>query len=250
MRLLCVVLLISWCGCSCRKESPQPNPAEVAHQDEAGHDELPRQLKVPAEVISSAGIRTAPVRRAALASTLTLTGEVIAVPDRTAQLSSATSGRLEQVNFNEGSTVKRGEVMATVRVPDVGRLRGALAAASARARASKSNAERLAALRASGLGAEQSVVDAEADAKAQEAEVRALGDQLSAIGVNADPTGGFIVALRAPLSGVVVARDAVVGQPITPEHVLASIVDLSEVWFLGRIFEKDLEPPATSCSTS
>ena len=37
-----------------------------------------------------------------------------------------------------------------------------------------------------------------------------------------------------------IARDAVVGQPVTPEQVLASIADLSEVWFLGRVFEKDL----------
>jgi cobalt-zinc-cadmium efflux system membrane fusion protein len=31
-----------------------------------------------------------------------------------------------------------------------------------------------------------------------------------------------------------------VGQPVTAEQVLASIADLSEVWFLGRVFEKDL----------
>jgi membrane fusion protein, heavy metal efflux system len=31
-----------------------------------------------------------------------------------------------------------------------------------------------------------------------------------------------------------------VGQPINADHVLATVVDLSEVWFLGRVFEKDL----------
>ncbi|MFZ5445118.1 MAG: efflux RND transporter periplasmic adaptor subunit [Myxococcota bacterium] len=186
-----------------------------------------------------AGIQTVPVRRAALPSTLTLTGEIIAEPDRTARLSSAISGRLEQVLFNEGAVVKRGDVLATVRVPDVGRLRGAYAAATSRARASRQNAERLEALKASGLGAEQALVDAQADARAQEAEARALGEQLTAIGVSAE-SGGFIVALRAPISGVVVSRDAIVGQPIGTDAVLATIVDLSEVWFLGRVFEKDL----------
>lgn len=237
---LSLAVLVFLGACSCRKDTPGARPGEEEHHDDEGHDELPRQLEVPPEVVASADIRTTQVKRAALASTLTLVGEIIPEPDRTARLSSATSGRLEQITFNEGSVVKRGEVMATVRVPDVGRLRGAFAAASARARASKSNADRLAALKASGLGADQSVVDAEADARAQEAEVRALGEQLKAIGVNADAGGGFIVALRAPISGVVVARDAVTGQPITPEHVLATIVDLSEVWFLARIFEKDL----------
>jgi cobalt-zinc-cadmium efflux system membrane fusion protein len=234
------VVLLTVAGCSCRKgEAPEPR-GEEEHRDEPAHQGLPKQVKVSAETLTRAGIRTAPVQRGALAATVVLTGEVVAEPDRTAQLSSTTPGRLEQVSFNEGAVVKRGEVMATVRVPDVGRLRGAYAAASARAMAARTNAGRLAALKASGLGAEQSVVDAEADARAQEAESAALGEQLSALGLNADSGTGFLVALRAPLSGVVVMRDAVVGQPIGTEHVLARIVDLSEVWFLGRVFEKDL----------
>lgn len=233
-----------WCltllSLSCTKSSNVEPAKEEAHRDDEGHDELPHQVKVSDDVAQQAGIKTAAVRRRALARTLSLTGEVVAEPDRTARLSSASAGRLEQVLFNEGAEVKRGDVMATVRVPDVGRLRGAYAAAASRARAAKTNSERLSALKASGLGSEQAFLDAEADAKAQEAEVHALGEQLSALGVNADSGAGFIVALRAPISGVVVSRDAVVGQPIGTEAVLATIVDLSEVWFLGRIFEKDL----------
>jgi len=229
-----LIILLAAC-----KEAPPAPAAEEPHRDEEAHAELPRQVSLDSAQLAQAGIQTVAVRRAALPSTLTLTGEVIAEPDRTARLSSATTGRLEQVNFNEGATVKRGDILATVRVPDVGRLRGAYAAATSRARASKLNAERLEALKTSGLGSEQALVDAQADSRAQEAEARALGEQLTALGVNAE-SGGFIVALRAPISGVVVSRDAIVGQPISTEAVLATIVDLSEVWFLGRVFEKDL----------
>jgi membrane fusion protein, heavy metal efflux system len=232
----CLVLLLTFTAC---KESLPTPEAEQPHRDEEAHAELPSQVTLDADKAKQAGIETVAVRRAALPSTLTLTGEIIAEPDRTARLSSATAGRLEQVLFNEGAVVKRGDVLATVRVPDVGRLRGAYAAATSRAKASRQNAERLEALKASGLGSEQSLVDAQADARAQEAEARALSEQLTAIGVNAE-SGGFIVALRAPISGVVVSRDAIVGQPIGTDAVLATIVDLSEVWFLGRVFEKDL----------
>lgn len=237
MRWLPLVLAL---GCSCPKSEPAEAPKEDAHGHDDGHEALPRQLKLSTEDITRAGIGTAAVRRVALASTVVLTGEVVAQPDRSAKLSSASPGRLEQVSFNEGSLVKRGDVMATVRVPDVGRLRGAFAAANSRAKAARSNAERFTALKNSGLGSDQALLDAEADARAQEAEARALGEQLAAIGVNADSGSGFLVALRAPLTGVVVLRDAVVGQPINAEHVLADIVDFSEVWFLGRVFEKDL----------
>ena len=36
------------------------------------------------------------------------------------------------------------------------------------------------------------------------------------------------------------SRAAVVGQPVTPEQTIAAIVDLREVWFLGRVFEQNL----------
>ena len=51
---------------------------------------------------------------------------------------------------------------------------------------------------------------------------------------------GSLLSLRAPIAGVIVNRDAVVGQPVTAEQVIATISDLSEVWFLGRVFEKNL----------
>jgi cobalt-zinc-cadmium efflux system membrane fusion protein len=237
-----VLLLMLLLSCSCPKSTEPEAPKEDEHgHEEDGHEELPKSLRLTAEEAERAGIRTEPVKRLALSSTVVLTGEVVAQPDRSAKLSASTPGRLESVSFNEGSIVKRGDVMAVIRVPDVGRLRGAYAAAAARAKAARSNAERFTALKNSGLGADQALLNAEADARAQEAEARALGEQLAALGVNADSGSGFLVSLRAPLSGVVVMRDAVLGQPIGADHVLASIVDLSEVWFLGRVFEKDLE---------
>lgn len=238
--MLAAVLAVAGCKKD-TEQTPVPISGEASgHRDEQGHDELPKQLRLTPQAIEEAELKTAMVKRGVLAATIRLPGEIIAQPDRTARLSSVTSGKLEQVSFNEGSVVKKGDVLAVLRVPDVGRLRGALAATTAKAKASRANAERLQALKASGLGAEQATVDAEAEARAQEAEAKALSAQLGAIGVDAESGGGYLVPLRAPISGVVVSRDAVVGQPIGAEHVLASLVDLSEVWFLGRVFEKDL----------
>lgn len=221
------------------EDKPVSGPVEN-HKDEDGHDALPKQLRVTPEVQRESGIAVKPAKRAVLTAVVSLSGEVVAEPDRMARVSAVTAGRLEQVSFNEGQTVKKGDVLAVLRVPDVGRLRGSLAAASAKAKASRANADRLRALRDSGLGAEQAVVDADAEARSQEAEARAVGEQLSAIGVNADSGGGFLVPLRSPITGVVVSREAVVGQPVTADQVIASVVDFSEVWFLGRVFEKDL----------
>jgi cobalt-zinc-cadmium efflux system membrane fusion protein len=136
--------------------------------------------------------------------------------------------------------VKKGDVLAVIRVPELGKIRAAYAASMEKAKAARSNAERTKALVDQRLGAQQTLLDAQASADALDMEARSLGEQLAAMGVRESAGPAFELALRAPLSGVVIARDAVVGQPVTADQVLGSIADLSEVWFLGRVFEKDL----------
>ena len=48
------------------------------------------------------------------------------------------------------------------------------------------------------------------------------------------------MTIRAPLAGFVLSRDAVQGQSVDAGHVIAVIGDLEQVYFLGRLFEKDL----------
>jgi len=231
-------------GCKEPPEANRDTPAIATiasgHVDEPAHPELPRRVKLSADVIANANIRTAKVGRETLAATLTLPGEILADPDRSARISSPVAGRVETVSFREGAMVKKGDVLALVRVPELGNVRSAQTAATAKAKAARSNATRLQSLLNDRLTSEQSYRDAVAQAEALEAEARSLGEQLTGLG--AGPSGGaaFLLALRAPISGVVLARDAVVGQPITPDKTLGSLADLSRVWFLGRIFEKDL----------
>lgn len=218
--------------------APAARGAEGGHEDEHAHEELPRRVRLSPEVIAAAKIRTAKVGREALAVALSLPGEVTADPDRLARVAAPVDGRIERVSLKEGAAVKKGDVLAVIRVPELGKVRGALAGAQAKAKAARANADRLRHLVEQKLAAAQEHENAEAEAAGYEAEARALAAELSAIGTGAG--AGASLSLRAPIAGVVIARDAVLGQPVTPATVLATIADLSEVWFLGRVFEKDL----------
>jgi cobalt-zinc-cadmium efflux system membrane fusion protein len=192
-------------------------------------------------VIEDAKIRTVPVAVESLAPTIDLPGEVASDPDKTARVSALVAGRLESVSFKEGQEVKKGEVLATIRVPELGKAKAAYAATAARAVAARSNADRLQSLATERLAGSQEVLAATAEASALEAEARAADEQLRALGTGTAGGGtASQLALRAPVSGVVVARDAVVGQPITADQTIATIADLNEVWFLARVFEKNL----------
>jgi membrane fusion protein, heavy metal efflux system len=248
-RWACVVMALGLsAGCFKQSAAPDdkpPRPEHAAqddrhHVDEPEHEALPTRVRLSPEVLAAAHVRSEPVTREVLAATLALPGEVVADPDRSARVASPIAGRIELTSFREGSVVKKGATLAVIRVPDLGKLRSTLAATLARAKAARINAERLRGLAEKQLATEQAHLDAVASAEALEVEAHAAAQQISALGLGASGGSPSQLTLRAPISGVVVSRHAVIGQPVTAEEVIAEIVDLSEVWFLARVFEKDL----------
>ncbi len=245
---LCAALQLAGCNKSkpelTERSAPSSSsaaaPASSAHVDEEAHEALPKRLTLSPEVVREARIRTEPASNQILAETLSLPGEVTADPDKLATVASPVAGRLERVSFHEGSTVKKGDALATLRVPDIARAKADHAASQAKALAARGNSDRLNELAAKGLASQQEVMSAAADADALQAQSRAADELLRAIGAGSEAINSTLT-LRAPLSGVVIARNAVVGQPVSADQTLATIADLSEAWFLGRVFEKDLE---------
>jgi len=214
-------------------------PAEE-HSDESEHEELPTRVRLDPQVLKDAHVETAPVAREVLASTLDLPGEIASDPDRTARVSALVPGRIDAVHFKEGQTVKRGDVLILLQVPELGKAKAAFASSSAKATAARTNADRLRTLAEKKLAANQELLTAGAEADALEAEARAAREQLAALGTGLTGSTGSTLALRAPVNGMIVSRDAIVGQPVAADQTLATIADLSEVWFMGSVFEKNL----------
>jgi membrane fusion protein, heavy metal efflux system len=69
-----------------------------------------------------------------------------------------------------------------------------------------------------------------------DAEVSANQQTLAGLGAG----GAARLELRSPIAGVVVKRNAIVGQPVSANDVLGEIVDLSKAVFVARLFEHDL----------
>ncbi|MBX3233553.1 MAG: efflux RND transporter periplasmic adaptor subunit [Labilithrix sp.] len=209
-------------------------------KEDKDDDDKGKKIQLSDEVIAKAGVRTARVAKEVLAPTVSVPGDIVADPDKSARVTALVAGRLDRVSFIEGARVNKGDLLAVIRVPDIGKARSAFTSTSAKAHAARANADRLRSLADKGLASSQELLVAEAEAEALESETKAASDQLSALGTTADAAGGALLQLRAPLGGVVVSRNAVVGQAVGADQTLASIVELSEVWFLARIYEKEV----------
>ncbi|MSP63198.1 MAG: efflux RND transporter periplasmic adaptor subunit [Myxococcales bacterium] len=220
----------------------QDDDGEKNHQDEEAHAQLPTRITLSPEVVVATGLLTAPAVVEALPETVQLTGEVTADPDRSARISVRVPGRIVDVKFREGDRVKAGALLAVIESPELARARAAAGSAQARAGAARRNADRLARVGERGLAAGQEVEGAEAEARALEADARAARQTLHAYGPAA-AAGGDDAArleLRAPIAGVVLARDAVRGQTVGADHQVAVLADLGIAAFTARLFEKDL----------
>jgi len=236
-RLLTCMMLIGIACSNSGKGDGDKAAASASASDE--HKGLVKRVRLPPAVVADAKIETKPVGMEVLATTLGLAGEIVADPDKSARVSSPVAGRIESVAMREGAHVTKGDTVVTLRVPDLGKVRSAYAATTTRAKTARTNADRLKALLEQRLTSEQAYLDAKSEADALDSEARALGDQLGAMGAN---SGGsdVLLPIRSPITGVVISRNAVVGEPVNTERVLANVADLSDVWFLGRVFEKDL----------
>jgi cobalt-zinc-cadmium efflux system membrane fusion protein len=237
-----VAILVA--GIACRKppeDKPVPAATTERHSDEKEHESLPRLIRLTPEVVREAKIVTKPAEKRRLAATLEINGQIVADPDHIVLLGARVTGRIVKVLVREGDTVRAGQTIAMVTSAELAKRRAEYAATSAKAVSARRNAERLRSLAKDGLGAEQDAVAAEAEATAIEAERDAVAQAIKGMGA-AGHAGGdpSLLAIVSPLGGQLVQRDAVPGQLVEPSHTIATVADLSKIWFQAQLFEKDV----------
>ena len=187
-----------------------------------------------------AGITTAKVARTRLARRLSAPAEVVLDPDRTAHLGPLSDARIEKVAVALGDKVKPGSLLAVLRSAAAGDSRAELAQAQADDELARANLTRQQALQEAGIGAARSLEQAQADSRRAQAAVGAARSRLSLV-------GGY--ELRSPIAGTVIERHATLGEAVGPGDVLFTVSDLSQVWIVGQVYERDVaavQPEARS----
>jgi cobalt-zinc-cadmium efflux system membrane fusion protein len=182
--------------------------------------------------------------------TVQTTGTVTFNGDRSTQVLSPVSGPVTRILVQPGTSVTKGQPLATVSSPDF-----ASAIANYRkAQASAQNLQRIAEqdvqLFKTDAISRREVEQAQTDASAAVADREAALEQLRALGVDpaaidqvrANPTVQTLAAvIRAPISGTLVERLITPGQLLQASTTPAfTIADLSTVWVMASVFESDL----------
>jgi len=204
----------------------------------------PELFTIPQDQMSHVQVLT--VQPTTLTRSLRLTGAVAYNSFRTTPVITQVSGPVSKVAVVPGQRVTQGEPMLYVASPDYSQLRtNYLKAKDAYALAQKANA------RAQDLYQHHAIAEQNVE-QAQSAEIQASGDLIAAQAalkvmgvidpdelVKAPPS--FEVPVKAPIGGLVVEQDVSAGQFIQPGTTQCFMIsDVSTVWVLVNIYQKDL----------
>ena len=231
-------LMLALAGCSDSGTSASANSGAGRNPNN------PELFTIPQDQMSHVQVIT--VQPTKIERTLRLTGTVAYNSFHTTPVITQVSGPVSRIVVVPGQRVTKGDPMLYVASPDYSQLRtNYLKTREAYALAQKARA------RAQDLYDHHAIAQ-QALEQAQSAEVQAQGDlaaaqaALKVMGitdpdalVNAPPS--FEVPLKAPIGGVVVEQNVSVGQLIQPGSTQCfTVSDLSNVWVLVNVYQKDL----------
>src|SRR5580704_9029649 len=229
------VILLAFAGCT---------GSENASKNHANNSNTAELFTIPSDQM--AHVQVLAVQPTSLTRTLRLTGAVAYNSFHTTPVITQVSGPVSRIVVVPGQHVQRSDPLLYVASPDYSQLRtNYLKAKDAHALAQKAYA------RAQDLYQHHAIAEQNLE-QAESAEVQASGDLVAAqaalkvMGVT-DPDAlvkappSFEVPVKAPINGLVVEQDVAAGQLIQPGSTQCFMIsDVSTVWVLVNIYQKDL----------
>jgi len=221
------------------------------------------------EMLDRTGIELIAVQRRTMVSELLVNGVVQYDARRTAELSTRVSGSVWRVEKHLGDTVHQGDVLLVVESRDVGRLKAEFLNAMVSFEARREQFEILQGVQGAVLGrqlreaisdlrearnhltiAEQELVNLglrvsiadymglDDDARATKLRTLGIAPELLA-GIDPVEVSSNLLPLCAPFAGVVIGRDAVVGEFVEAGEPIFEVTDVSTMWVILNVVKED-----------
>ena len=211
------------------------------HEDGHGEEE---QLKLSAEEIAAAGIRTEELAEQEISEQLVLTATIRPNQDRIAHVAPRVPGRIVKAHVNLGEAVKAGQTLAVLDSLEVGEAHSAWLQARTAQALAKADFERAEMLHTDQIIARKDHLRSHAEYEKSKAALAAAADRLRMLGVSPSPSsdGKAVSAfpLTTPFAGTVIEKHAILGELAQPDKALYTVADLSKLWIEANLFEKDL----------
>src|SRR2546427_1818144 len=240
-----------------------PGTSAAAEQVAPAKAEEAVEISLSPDAIERAGIRIAEVKSQTSVSVMTVPGTVMSNAYRDTKVNALVGGIVRQVMVELGASVRRGAPLAVIFSGELADAQMKYVSMQAMLEADHQKLERTQKLVALGSASRPELGEVTAVHTGHETEVAAARQRLLLLGLSADRVAELESASQvvsevtgsSPADGLVISRAVNPGQGINAGQELFVVTDLSTVWVIGDLYERDFSrvrvgSPATVTSAS
>jgi len=227
---------------NCTKETKTAQPTE---EKEAEHEEAPQTIAtLTEEQMKAVGVKLGTIEVKELTAMIKANG-ILNVPNSNmASVASMFGGVIQTLPIQEGSYVKKGQVIATISNPEFILTQEQYLTVLSRITYAEQEFRRQKELFDNDAGAKKNLQNSSAELKTLRSQKASLSRQLQMMGINpskvsnANLKNGMVIT--APISGTVSKIIAQIGSYVDVSSPVAEIIDNSSIHLDLQVFEKDL----------
>lgn len=199
------------------------------------------------EAVERAGIRLAQVTAGTSGSTLRLPGVIEANAYKQVVVTPLVAGHVTRVLAELGQRVRRGQEIAEIFSPELSEAETRYVSARAELDAHERELQRTEKLVEIGAASRQELERLHAEHTSKLTSVESARSRLELLGLSGSAIAGLVpgkdvgavIAVPAPVTGVVTERMANPGVNVDSTSKMFTVVDLSTVWVVADVYEKD-----------
>lgn len=230
---------------------PVPAPRDMPAEQTSTPTTEELTINVAPEVMQRAGIKIEPVGEqlaSETAGSAVTTGIVQANAYRATPVVSLVGGIVRRVNAELGQTVVRGQTMAVVFSDELAQVQSRYLTAQADLEEHHKHHARIIKLVEIGAASREELEQATTKLRSAESELASQRQRLLLLGLSPQRISSLRsseqvsseVSLPSPVTGTVIARAVNPGEVIQADKEILRVADLSSVWVIGQVYEKDL----------
>lgn len=227
---------------SCTKETKTEQPIE---EKKAEHEEAPQTVAtLTEEQMKAVGVKLGTIEVKELTAMIKANGLLNVPNSNMASVASMFGGVIQTLPIQEGSYVKKGQVIATISNPEFIITQEQYLTVLSRITYAEQEFRRQKELFDNDAGAKKNLQNSSAELKTLRSQKASLSRQLQMMGINpskvtnANLRNGMVIT--APISGTVSKIIAQIGSYVDVSSPVAEIIDNSSIHLDLQVFEKDL----------
>ncbi len=200
------------------------------------------------DIADQAGLEFATIESRSITKIVESNAEVAYDGNRYAEIAAQVPGIVAAVHKDFGDTIELGEALITITSSHLGAAKASYLQAVASVALWQRNHAREADLLERGVSTEKDLLEAETRLAESRISLSEAGQALLSFGLSkmqiedvrrTDDTSARY-AITAPFSGIIVDRQATIGEQVDPSTPLFAVADVSRMWAIIDVYESDL----------